>query len=61
MIDDPSTEFRRAAVQRLLDAAAKTKESQNVAASKELYGQAFRAALDPDQLDLAFDELTALG
>ena len=61
MADDPSTEFRRAGVQRLLDAAAKAKESQDSAASKELYGQAFRAALDPDQLDLAFDELTALG
>lgn len=61
MADDPSTEFRRAGVQRLLDAAAKAKESQDSDASKELYGQAFRAALDPDQLDLAFDELTALG
>jgi hypothetical protein len=61
MIDDPSTEFRRAGVQRLLDAAAKAKESQDSAASKHLYGQAFRAALDPDQLDLAYDELTALG
>ena len=61
MIDDPSTEFRRAAVQRLLDAAAQAKESQDAAVSKELYGQAFRAALDPDQLDLSFDELTALG
>ena len=61
MVDDPSTEFRRAGVQRLLDAAAKSKESQDSAASKELYGQAFRAALDPDQLDQAYDELTALG
>ena len=61
MVDDPSTEFRREAVQRLLDVAAKAKESQDSAASKELYAQTFRAALDPDQLDLAFDELAALG
>jgi len=61
MIDDPSTEFRRAGVQRLLDEATKAKESQDADASKRLYGQAFRAALDPDQLDLAFDKLTELG
>ncbi len=61
MIDDPSTEFRRAGVQRLLDEAAKANEAKNADAGKELYGQAFRAALDPDQLDLAFDKLTELG
>ena len=61
MIDDPSTEFRRAGVQQLLDDAAKANEAKNVDASKKLYGQAFRAALDPDQLDLAFDKLTELG
>lgn len=61
MIDDPSSEFRRAGVQRLLDEAAKANEAKNADASKQLYGQAFRAALDPDQLDLAFDKLTELG
>lgn len=61
MVDDPSTEFRRAGVQRLLDGAAKANEAKNADASKDLYGQAFRAALDPDQLDLAFDRLTELG
>ncbi|MBA4106405.1 MAG: hypothetical protein C0485_11660 [Pirellula sp.] len=61
MIDDPSTEFRRAGVQQLLDDAAKANEAKNADDSKRLYGQAFRAALDPDQLDLAFDKLTELG
>jgi hypothetical protein len=61
MIDDPSPEFRRLAVARLIDAAAAASEAQNAAQSKDLYNQAFRAALDPDQLDRSFDELTKLG
>jgi hypothetical protein len=61
MHDDPSAEFRRTAVQRLIDAATKAKEGNDVANSKRLYLQAFRAAIDPDQLDLAFDELTKMG
>lgn len=61
MVDDPSAEFRRAGVQRLLDAAAKMHEAGDVAASKELYGKAFGAARDPDQLDMAFDKLTEMG
>lgn len=61
MIDDPSPEFRRTAVARLIDAAAAASEAQDGAQAKDLYNQAFRAALDPDQLDRAFDELTKLG
>lgn len=61
MIDDPCPEFRRAAVQRLIDAAAKASETKDAAKSKSLYQQAFAAARDPDQLDLAFDELSKLG
>ncbi len=61
MIDDPCPEFRRAAVQRLIDAAAKASEAKDAAKSKSLYQQAFAAARDPDQLDLTFDELTKLG
>ena len=61
MLDDPSAEFRRAAVQRLIDAAAKANEAKDAAKGKELYLRAFRAALDPDQLDLAFDELSKMG
>lgn len=61
MIDDPCAEFRRAAVQRLIEAAAKATEENDVAKSKTLYQQAFQAARDPDQLDRAFDELTKLG
>jgi hypothetical protein len=61
MIDDPNVEFRREAVQRLINAAGQADEAKDDAQSKALYEQAFRAALDPDQLDLAFDKLTALG
>lgn len=61
MLDDPSAEFRRAAVQRLIAAAGKAGEAKHTAESKEIYLRAFRAALDPDQLDLVFDELTKMG
>lgn len=61
MIDDPSAEFRRASVQRLLDQALQAHDAKNVAACKTLYAEAFNAALDPDQLDLAFDKLVELG
>jgi hypothetical protein len=61
MFDDPNPEFRRAAVQRLIAEAGKAGEAKNAAESKAIYLRAFRAALDPDQLDLAFDELTKLG
>jgi hypothetical protein len=61
MLDDPSPEFRRAAVERLIDAAVKANEAKDAAKGKELYLQAFRAALDPDQLDRAFDELSKMG
>jgi hypothetical protein len=61
MLDDPSSEFRRAAVQQLIDAAAKAIDAKDEAQGKELYLEAFRAARDPDQLDRAFDELSKLG
>ncbi len=61
MLDDPSAEFRREAVERVIDAADKASEQNDAAKSKELYLQAFRAALDPDQLNLAFDKLSAMG
>ena len=57
MIDDPSAEFRRLAVQQLIDAAGKADEAQR----KQLHRQVFEAALDPDQLDLAFNELSKAG
>ena len=59
MLDDPSSDFRRQAVQRLLD-KAKAGEP-NDAATKELYQQAFGAALDPDQLEQATKVLSKLG
>lgn len=61
MIDDPCPGFRRASVQRLVDAANEATEKKDTAMSKALYQQAFAAARDPDQLDLTFDELTKLG
>lgn len=61
MLDDPSTEFRRAAAERLITAAVRAGEAKDAAKSKELYLRAFRAALDPDQLDRVFDELSKLG
>lgn len=61
MIEDPCPEFRRAAVRRLVDAAAKANETKDTAKSKPLFQQAFAAARDPDQLDLTCDELTKLG
>jgi hypothetical protein len=61
MLDDPSAEFRRAAVQRLIAAASKADEAKDTAESKKIYLRAFRAALDPDQLDVVFDALTKMG
>ena len=61
MLDDPCAEFRREGVQRLIDAASKAGESKHTEESKEIYLRAFRAALDPDQLDLVFDELSKMG
>ena len=60
MLNDPGSEFRREAVQRLLDAATKATEAKDAPRSKELYLEAFGAARDPDQLDLAFDKLTEM-
>ena len=61
MLDDPNSEFRRTAVQRLIDAAGKAGQAKHAAESRKIYLRAFRAALDPDQLDLVFDELTKMG
>jgi hypothetical protein len=61
MLDDPNVEFRRQAVQRLIDAASAAEAAKEADKSKALYEQAFRSALDPDQLDVTFDKLTALG
>lgn len=62
MLDDPASEFRREAVQRLLDSASQSSGSGGgLTETKELYLRAFQSARDPDQLDLAFDKLTELG
>jgi len=59
MLDDPAAEFRREAVQRLLDAASTHAETD--VKTKDLYRQAFAAALDPDQLEASAKALTKLG
>ena len=59
MIDDPSAEFRRDSVQRLIDAAKGAEKEEPK--SKELYRQAFAAAIDPDQLELVTKALSKLG
>jgi hypothetical protein len=61
MLDDPCAEFRRDAVQRLIDAASKSGEAKHTEENKEIFLRAFRTALDPDQLDLVFDQLTKMG
>jgi hypothetical protein len=61
MLDDPCSEFRREGVQRLINAASKAGKAKDTSESKKIYLRAFRAALDPDQLDRVFDELTKVG
>ncbi len=61
MVDDPSPEFRRIGVKRLIGAVRQAGEAKDAATSKKLYLQAFGAALDSDQLKVIQDVLTGLG
>jgi hypothetical protein len=58
--DDPAPEFRRDAVSRLLDAAAKMDQA-NKQAALEAYQKALAAARDRDQVDKAAAALKDLG
>ena len=59
MVDDPSAEFRRDSVQRLIDSAKAAEKEESK--SKHLYRQAFAAAIDPDQVELVTKALSKLG
>ncbi|MFO1020125.1 MAG: hypothetical protein U0903_05440 [Planctomycetales bacterium] len=61
MLNDPSVEFRRDAVQRLIDQGKKEQTAMKKEEAIRLYEQAFAAARDPDQMDALFDTLKELG
>ncbi len=61
-INDPSTELRRDAVQRLIDQAAPlAKDDASKPAAIEAYRQAFTGSRDLDQIELLTKELKNLG
>jgi hypothetical protein len=60
MLNDPSTEFRRDAVARLLAEAGKTPES-DTAARRALYQKALAGARDKDQVETIAAALKKLG
>lgn len=61
MLDDPSVEFRRDAVTRLLAEAAVQEDAKDTAAAKTVYLRALDAARDVDQIKLIEAKLIALG
>ena len=61
MLNDPSTELRRDAVQRLLDSAKGLEESGKNADASLLFRQALGAARDVDQIDALAGGLRRLG
>ncbi|MSU42032.1 MAG: hypothetical protein EXS22_05670 [Pedosphaera sp.] len=61
MIDDPSVELRRDAVQRLLDIAAAHDKAKRAAEAGKVFETALTAARDLDQIDTAALKLRQLG
>ncbi len=61
MLDDPSWEFRRDAVARLIGQAVKHVESKHSAVAITVYRQALAAARERDQIDLIAQRLRSLG
>jgi hypothetical protein len=61
LLNDPSQELRRGAVQRLIDAAKAQAEKKEDAAAKETYQKAIDAARDEDQVKAIADALDKLG
>ena len=61
MLNDPSVEFRRDAVQRLLDQAAKLETDGTPDAARPVYLQALSAARDDDQVQACVKPLEKLG
>jgi hypothetical protein len=61
MLDDPGSEFRRDAVQRLVDEAVRLKTRQALAEAVQVYRRALSGARDQDQCDLISQALDSLG
>jgi len=61
LLDDPSTELRREAVQRLIDRASKTLSDGRRDAASVLYQQALVFARDADQIEALTQPLKDLG
>lgn len=61
MLDDPSTELRRDAVQRVVDEAARSRAAKNDAAAVASYQQALKSARDVDQVQAISKALSELG
>ncbi len=61
LLDDPSTELRREAVQRLIDRASKTLSDGKKDAASVLYQQALVFARDADQIEALTKPLKDLG
>ncbi len=61
LLNDPSQELRRGAVQRLINAGRKSAEAKEEAAAKETFTKALDAARDEDQVKVIAESLTKLG
>lgn len=61
LLNDPSQELRRGAVQRLIDEGKKLAEAKDEPAAKTTYGKALDAARDEDQVKVIAEALTKLG
>ena len=61
MLNDPSVELRRDAVQRVIDEAAALKEADNKPAATKTYQNALNAARDIDQIKTSTAALRQLG
>jgi len=61
LLNDPSQELRRGAVQRLINAGKKAADAKEEPAAKESYTKALHAARDEDQVKVIAEALTKLG
>ena len=61
MVNDPGVEFRRDAVARLIDEAAKLLTDEKRDAARHMLGQALAAARDDDQVQVLKKQLEGLG
>jgi hypothetical protein len=61
MLHDPAPEFRRDAVQRLYDEAARLEEARRLDDAERIYLHALEGALEPDQTEAIAGSLERLG